>query len=408
MNTDFLLRWMEDLLHWLGVDSGSSIYQTVAATVVILLFTIFIWWGAKFILLRTLKLRKHILSQKSEYIINKQNMNRVAIFIGILVLYTLLPLAFKEYARVIIFIKRGLDIVLTWTIMAGVIITIRLSFEAFYRRKKYTHSPLKGVMQVIILIVYALAIITIIAILIDKSPSKLFTGLGASAAVLSLVFKDSILNFISGIKLTSDKMLTVGDWIEVPDQNIDGNIIDVSLNTVKVRNWDNTVSTIPPYVLTSGTFKNWESMVNSGGRRISRSLLISFNSMKFCTPELLDKISQIEYMSDYIALVRSEKEEENIKITNLELFRVYLLKYIENQPSLNKKMTYMVRQLQSEEVGLPLEIYMFTTILDWVGFENLQSKIMEHTIGMIPLFELKIYQRTLQIGDNTCCIDDPK
>ena len=203
-----------------------------------------------------------------------------------------------------------------------------------YHKRKRKDAPLKGFMQVIQIVLWVVAGIIIVSIIIDKSPAKLFTGLGASLAVLSFVFKDTILNLVSGILLSSDKMVKVGDWIEMPSAGIDGTVIDMTLNTVKVKGWDNTISNVSPYTLTSGTFKNWQGMFASGGRRIARYVEIDINTVKFCTEELLERVAKLEVMTDYVATL----PEPRLQTTNLTLLRAYIELYIESQPWLNRDM----------------------------------------------------------------------
>jgi len=254
---------------------------------------------------------------------------------------------------------------------------------------KKTIVPLKGIMQVIQSIVWGVAIILIISIIIHKSPMKLFTGLGASLAVLSFVFKDSILNLVSGLLLSGDKIVKVGDWIEMPSAGIDGTVIDMTLNTVKVRGWDNTISNVSPYTLTSGTFKNWHGMFASGGRRIARYVEIDINTVKFCSPELLERIAKLPLMADYVASLPEPRTQQ----TNLGLFRKYIILYLEKQPWLNRQMTYMVRHLQSSDTGVPLQIYAFSKDTAWVDYEGIQADLFEHIMAVAPLFDIKIFQR---------------
>jgi miniconductance mechanosensitive channel len=238
-------------------------------------------------------------------------------------------------------------------------------------------------------VVWIVAIILIISIIIHKSPSKLFTGLGASLAVLSFVFKDAIMNLVSGILLSGDKIVKVGDWIEMPSAGIDGVVVDMTLNTVKVQGWDNTISNVSPYTLTSGTFKNWHGMFASGGRRIARSVEIDINTVKFCPADLIERIGKLELMRDYVASLPEPRTQQ----TNLGLFRQYLTFYLEAQPWLNKSMYYMVRHLQSSDTGVPLQIYAFSNDTAWVNYESIQAALFEHIMAIAPLFELKIFQR---------------
>ena len=230
-------------------------------------------------------------------------------------------------------------------------------------------------------------------------------GLGASAAILMLVFKDSIMGFVSGVQLSANDMLKVGDWIAMPKYGADGTVIEVTLNTVKVRNWDNTITTIPPYLLVSDSFQNWRGMRESGGRRVKRSINIDMNSVRFCTPEMLDKYRKIRLLKDYVEQTEAVIEEYNKKHhidnsvlvngrrqTNLGVFRAYLTAYLKSLPDVNKELTCMVRQLQSTDHGIPMELYFFCAIKDWVPYEGVQADVFDHVLAIIPEFDLQVFQ----------------
>ena len=248
-------------------------------------------------------------------------------------------------------------------------------------------------------------IIIIISILINQSPMVLLTGLGASAAILMLVFKDSIMGFVSGIQLSANNMLKVGDWITMPKYGADGTVIEVTLNTVKVRNFDNTITTIPPYLLISDSFQNWQGMQESGGRRVKRSINIDMTSVRFCTPEMLEKYRKIQLLANYVdeteKVVEEYNKEHDIdnsvlvngrRQTNLGVFRAYLTNYLRSLPTVNQDMTCMVRQLQPTETGIPLELYFFSANKVWVAYEGIQADVFDHVLAIIPEFGLRVFQ----------------
>jgi Small-conductance mechanosensitive channel len=265
--------------------------------------------------------------------------------------------------------------------------------------------PLKGFLQVVEIIIYIIIGIVIVGTLMNQNPLLMLGGFGAVAAVFSFVFKDSILGFIAGIQLTSNDMLRIGDWIEMPKYGADGDVIDITLNTVKVQNFDKSISSLPAYALVSDSFKNWRGMTEFGGRRIKRSIFIDVNSICFCTPEMLEKFKKINYLKDYII----EKEEEltsfnkqqnadhNLKIngrymTNIGTFRIYIQSYLNNHPKLLKDMPQIVRQLPAAENGLPLEIYAFTETADWADYEVIQADIFDHIFSIAEEFGLRLFQ----------------
>jgi miniconductance mechanosensitive channel len=265
--------------------------------------------------------------------------------------------------------------------------------------------PIKGFLQVIKIIVDIIIGIWIVANMMGKSPLMLLGGVGAITAVISFVFKDSILGFIAGIQLTSNDMLRIGDWIEMPKYGADGDVIDITLNTVKIQNFDKTIITVPAYAMVSDSFKNWRGMQEYGGRRIKRSIYIDVNSISFCTPDMIKRFKNIEYLKDYIIDKENKISVYNKNhpgnddllangrhLSNIGTFRVYIQKFIEDFPGLNKDMMLMVRQLPSGEYGLPLEIYAFTNDTDWGIYEKVQSDVFDHIFSVIGEFGLRIFQ----------------
>jgi miniconductance mechanosensitive channel len=266
-------------------------------------------------------------------------------------------------------------------------------------------KPIKGYIQVVQIIVFILGGIIIIANLMGESPFILLSGIGALSAVLLLVFKDSLLGLVAGIQLAANDMVRVGDWIEMPKYEADGDIIDISLNTVKVQNFDKTITSIPSYALISDSFKNWRGMQASGGRRIKRSLFIDTNSISFCTEEMIEKFKTIQFLSNYITSKELEIAEYNAKneinrnnpvngraLTNIGVFRAYINQYLKHHPGISQEMTLLVRQLAPTEMGLPLEIYTFTNDIRWDVYETIQSDIFDHLFAVAPEFGLHLFQ----------------
>ena len=286
-----------------------------------------------------------------------------------------------------------------WTSFLSAVIVI---YDKFDRSKE---RPIKSYVQILVIISYVVVAILAISMLLGKSPVALFTGLGAMSAILLLVFKDSILGFVAGIQLSANEMVQKGDWIEMPKYGADGDVIDVSLTTVKVQNWDKTISTIPTYALIADSFKNWRGMSDSGGRRIKRSISIDVNSVKFCDEEMLHRLSKIHHLTDYINQKKSELNKDNIEkkidisvlangrhLTNLGTFRAYILNYLRSHPKIHQNMTFLIRQLAITEQGVPLEIYVFSNDQNWVNYENIQADIFDHLLAVIPMFDLRVFQ----------------
>lgn len=245
---------------------------------------------------------------------------------------------------------------------------------------------MKGFVQVLQVLLFFVATIIAVSILIDKSPATLFAGLGASAAVLMLVFKDSILGFVAGIQLSANEMLCIGDWIVVPNGGANGIVREITLNTVKIQNWDNTISTVPPYTLVNGSFQNWRGMQESGGRRVDKNIYLDMTTLKFCSPEMIDMIRQeIPLMADY------QPAEGEIP-TNAQLYRIYIERYLCSLPVVNQDLDLIVSQKEMTTYGLPIQVYFFSRDKVWKEYECIQSDIFDHLLVMVQKFDLKLYQ----------------
>lgn len=272
------------------------------------------------------------------------------------------------------------------------------------RKDAYLH-PIKGYVQVAKIIVFVIATVLIVATLIDRSPLILLSGIGAMAAVLMLIFQDTLLSLVASIQISSNDIVRVGDWIEMPQLHADGDVIDVALHTVKVQNWDKTITTIPTKRLISESFKNWRGMQESGGRRIKRSMHIDQNSIRFLDAEAIQKLRSFSLLQDYLTQKSSELDEWNRKltarglepvnarrVTNIGTFRAYVESYLRNHPLIHQDMTLMVRQLSPTSEGLPLEIYCFTKTTQWTEYEAIQSDIFDHLIAVVNQFDLRVFQ----------------
>ena len=264
-------------------------------------------------------------------------------------------------------------------------------FSIMVHRPAWQGKPLDGLLQIVQVIIVLVAGILIVAILIRRSPTGLLTGLGASAAVISFIFKDTLLGLVAGVQLSANNMLKVGDWIEMPSRGIDGTVIEVSLTTIKVRSWDNTIQTIAPYLLISEPFANWQAMRDTGGRRVKRSLNIDMTSVQFVDDETLSKLRQHEVISKLLSGIKTESVEGE-QLTNLDLYMRAINRYIDLHPRVNHTMIAMVRQLQPTEWGLPVELYFFTADVNCVPHEHLQAEIMSRIIALAPHFGLRLYQ----------------
>jgi miniconductance mechanosensitive channel len=265
--------------------------------------------------------------------------------------------------------------------------------------------PIRSFVQALKIVIYFTGGVFLISIVLNKTPVYFLSGLGAMTAVLMLIFKDAILGFVAGIQLTVNKMVSHGDWIEMPRYGADGDVLEITLTTVKVQNWDKTITMIPTYALIGESFKNWRGMQESGGRRIKRAVNINLNTIKFCTEEMLERFSKIRYIPDYIEKKRKEFAEYNTELqvddsrlansrqlTNIGTFRAYVVSYLRNHPMINQDMTFLIRQLKPTEYGLPIEIYVFCKDIAWANYEATQADIFDHIFAVLPEFDLNVYQ----------------
>lgn len=330
---------------------------------------------------------------------------RVVMIVPAILIYILIPIFFFGDSSFAIWVQKLTNIYMIAVGMYFISAILDFILELSNRNKNLKEKPLRGVFQILKILLYFVGIIIIIGIIINKSPATLLAGLGASAAILSLVFKDTIVGFVSGVQLSANNMLRVGDWITVPKYNADGDVIEVSLNTVKVKNFDNTITTIPPHILINDSFQNWRGMEESGGRRIKRSINIDMNSVKFCSPEMLAKYKKIALIKDYVEekeqVLNQYNEEFGIdnsilvngrRQTNLGVFRAYVERYIASLPAVNQNLTHMVRQLQPTEKGIPIELYFFSAEKKWILYENIQSDVFDHLLAVLPEFDLAMFQ----------------
>jgi miniconductance mechanosensitive channel len=337
-------------------------------------------------------------------VLMEQNVfKHVAHIVPALLIGVLAPVLYEGHPDWIVALEKISEIYLT----IAFILTIVAFFKAFQfyleSRPFLKGKPLDSYMQLIRLIVYILGGIYIISVLIDKSPMGIFSALGAMSVVLMLVFKDTILGFVGSIQIAANDMVKIGDWVEFPKFGADGDVIEIKLQTVKVQNWDKTITTIPTYSFVSDAFKNWRGMSESGGRRIKRSINIDMNSVRFCNKQLQEKLSKIQLLKEYFEQKEIEINEYNIEkdtdhsanirqLTNLGSFRAYLEKYLSANNQISKEMTFLVRQLAPNEKGLPIEIYVFSSEQRWAHYEAIQADIFDHIIAILPEFELRVFQ----------------
>ncbi len=400
-----LIRWLINL----GFsDLLAKTLAWIAACIIVVAAALVAHIVAKRLLLRLIKhFVKRTKTAWDDILLKRNVFGRLAHLAPALVVYLLAPFFWLVYHPVlcltlqrIAMIYMAAVAVLALDAFLNAVVDIYGTFEMARRR------PIRGFVQAAKIIIYLIAGIVIISLLLGRSPNLVLGGLGAMTAVLMLIFKDSILGFVAGIQLSANHLLHIGDWIEMPKYGADGDVIDLSLTTVKVQNWDKTITAIPSYALISDYFKNWRGMSESGGRRIKRSICIDMTSIKFCTAEMLDKFKRFKYIQEYIDNKLQEINEHNKslgiidesdlingrRLTNIGTFRAYVIAYLHNHPQVHKNMTFLVRQLQPTETGLPIEIYVFSSDQVWAHYEGIQADIFDHILAVVPEFDLRVFQ----------------
>ncbi|NQU67429.1 MAG: mechanosensitive ion channel [Candidatus Marinimicrobia bacterium] len=370
--------------------------------IIVLFVCLISYYLTRKILIRAItSLLKKTKTDLDDILLEEQVFNRLAFLVPIIIFYQ-----FKEYLPIhTSFLQQLLlaSIVLILLLVTGSLISsVNKIYEHLVIGKKI---PLKSYLQIVKIVLYVLGGITIVSILLGKSPWGVLSGIGALTAVIMLIFRDTILSFVASIQISSSDMLQVGDWIEAPAYGTDGDVIDIALHHIKIQNWDKTISTIPTYKLIDSSFKNWRGMSASGGRRVKRSIHIDVSSIQFCTPTMLNKYKSIQLISDYLDQKLQEVETYNTeheintselingrRVTNIGTFRNYIIRYLQAHPNVHKEMTLLVRQLQPTENGLPIELYFFTNDIDWIKYEEIQSNIFDHILAAISEFDLRIFQ----------------
>ena len=334
-----------------------------------------------------------IRSKWHPFLVKRKLGHHILLLVSGLVLYVLPYIAFERGTDLIRLLHR-IDIIYMLIVMIMICNSLLLAFLDFYSTTDKNRShPLQGIVQGLQVMLYFVGGIIIMAIAIDKSPTVLLTGLGASAAVLMLIFKDSILGFVAGVQLSQNNMVRLGDWIQMPDGSANGNVEEITLNTVKVRNWDNTLTMIPPYTLVTTPFKNWRGMQESGGRRADKCIYIDMNTLEICSQDMMDDIRKgVPLMDSYFRSL-PEDSKPCSEMTNIQLFRTYIELYLRTHKDINTTLDIIVTQKEATAYGLPIEVYFFTKDKAWAVHEKKQSDIFDHLMTMASEFGLRLYQR---------------
>lgn len=379
---DNLMAWLQQV----GVAETYALWLLRAAVIVAILLVVYVLDRIcrKIIIPVVRKVTSKTQMTWDEHLLSDEVLNNACHLIPPIVFYALIPMAFSESSQMLELMLKVCDIYIVVAAMKLICSFITSLYNISNEHEKLKERSLKGFYQMLKLVVICVGVIIIIATLIDESPVAILTGLGAGAAILMLVFQDTIKGLVAGVQLTVNDMLRPGDWITMPKYGADGDVIEVSLTTVKVRNWDKTITTVPPYALVNDSFQNWRGMFDIGGRRVKRSINIDMHSVRFCTADELAYYRQQPWMEGFEAT----GEEE----VNLYIFRKYLDYYLRHHPKVNQDMLLLVRQLQPTAQGLPLELYFFSANTMWVKYEALQAEVFDHVLAVIHKFGLRVFQ----------------
>jgi len=404
-----MLATIERLVSRLQLPVGPEALTAIAVAVAILLFllsALLAFFVAKRLLLKIITAAvEKTTTEWDDALVTHRVFYWVAHLAPGVVLYHFAPAVFGELQALVTATRSGAQIYMIVVGLLAVDALVNAALDIYNTYPASKQVPLKGFAQVIKIVIYFAAVLVVLATLLGKSPVVLLSGLGVFASVMMLVFKDAILGLVAGVQLSTNRMLSKGDWLEMPSFGADGDVIDIALTTVKVQNWDKTITTIPTYALITNSFKNWRGMSESGGRRIKRSLTIDMSTIKLCTDEMLERYSTIQYISEYIKQKQAELSQWNKengidersaangrRLTNVGTFRAYMLAYLEHHSAIRKDMTLLVRQEAPSTEGLPIQIYCFTNTTEWALYEEIQADIFDHFLAIAGEFDLRVFQ----------------
>jgi len=399
---------LSDLLIRVGFNQPTAeIISGITDFLMILVIGTILYYLTKYIIIRILKkIASHTASKWDDVLLEKKVFNRLAFLIPGILVYQSAPTSLDEFSPALIQLVLKLTNIYIILIFLMVINSFFNAIYEVYQKSDYAmYHPIKGYIQVGKIVVFIVGALLILSYLFNQSPILMIGGLGAFSAVLLLIFKDPILGFVGGIQLSANDMVRQGDWISMPKFGADGTVLEISLTTVKVQNFDNTITTLPTYAMVSESFQNYRGMKESGVRRIKRSINMDISSVKFCTEEMLEKFRKISILKEYIDKTQQELEKYNLdhnidnsipvngrRQTNIGVFRAYLEAFLSQHPMVHNDSDQLVRQLQPTSSGIPVEIYAFIEETEFIKFERVQSDIFDHILAIVPQFDLRVFQ----------------
>ena len=406
-STNEISNWFLQLLQNFGVaDNWAKYINPIILLIVLAVLVFVIQYLTRFLLMNILSRFRKI--SRNDFLANLIK-RRFPHFLAMVVPYSLVkgstPIIFDQFPKTMLFVNKLVDIFLIFYVIWLLMSLLNAFFDTLSEKPRMRDKPLESYAQVVKMVLYSIGFILLFSILTGQETSKVLTGLGALSAVLMLVFKDPILGFVASIQISANDMVRIGDWITMPKHDADGDVFEISLTTVKIRNFDKTITTIPPYSLVSESFQNWRGMVDTGGRRLKRSVFVKQSTIRFMQDEELKELEKIELIADYIRLRSEEINEYNREkgvdkslsingrnLTNMGLYRQYIKNYLKNHPDIHRELLLIVRQLQPTSKGLPLELYFFTSTTVWMKYEDIVSDIFDHVTAAANYFDLELYE----------------
>ena len=381
-------KWMNDTL--MGWGMNPTLVNRLDETLIVVLMiavAVGINYLCQAILLGGMKQYTHRKPRQWNTLLMKRKVfHHLVHTLPAFLVYVLLPMAFVRGKELLVISQKICAIYIVVSLLLALNGLLLMVLDIFNAKESMKNRPMKGFVQVLQVLLFFVAGIIVVSILVNKSPASLFAGLGASAAILMLVFKDTILGFVAGVQLSANDMVRPGDWITLPSGGANGIVQEITLNTVKIQNFDNTISTVPPYTLVNTPFQNWRGMAESGGRRVMKNITLDLNTLQFCTPEMLDRYrKEIPLMADY-------RPADGVVPTNSQVYRVYIERYLCSLPVVNQELDLIITQKEATMYGLPIQVYFFSRNKVWKEYECIQSDIFDHLLAMVPKFDLKLYQ----------------
>lgn len=404
---DYIKIWIEEFLS--GHQVLASWVPHLTALILLVITMLVIYLGV----VLTRKILTHVVgrivqrtpTRWDDLLVNQKFFNAVSLLVGVFVLKTAVPVVFEDFPRLLPALEKLVDVYFLFVIIRIIITFLKGAEQLIAASALFKEKPVASYFQLGRILLYIGGFVLALSILMGKSPFYFLGAFGAMTAILLLVFKDTILGLVASIQISANDMIRVGDWVEMPKYNADGDVLAINLNTVKVKNWDKTITTIPTHYFITDSFKNWRGMKESGGRRIKRSLFINMATIRFVDPEMRERFRKYQLISGYIAERQAEIEAFNAaydidttslvngrRMTNIGVFRKYIEAYLQRHPGINQNMLLLVRQMASTQYGVPIEIYCFTRSVAWVDYETVQSDVFDHLLAAARYFELEVFQ----------------